>query len=187
MKKSIAFVFALSVVLYLSGMTTYAQGKGPGRNPGATAGQTRTPTGNTKSDERAEHAQTAKADKDKDKKEDREAREAKKEGKFEERIENNPQLKARVQSLLPAGMGLKTAAMGFRNQGEFIAALHVSKNLDIPFDQLKAKVTGEHPMSLGKAIHELRPNLTEKQVKAEEEKAEKQAKETEKPKTKPIT
>ena len=75
----------------------------------------------------------------------------------------------------------------FRNQGEFIAALHVSKNLDIPFDQLKAKVTGEHAMSLGKAIHELRPNLTEKQVKTEEEKAEKQAKETEKPKTKPIT
>src|SRR5437879_2354947 len=133
MKKMITFVFALIVVGYLSGVTVYAQGKGPGRGPGATLGQTRTPTGKTKSDEHTEHIKTERADKDK--KEDREAKDIKKEEKFEEHIESNPQLKARVESLLPAGMSLKTAAMGFRNQGEFIAALHVSKNLNIPFDQ----------------------------------------------------
>ncbi len=91
MKTFITFVFALSVVVYLSGTTTYAQGKGQSRGPGATVGQTRTPTGKTKPDEHAEHTKAEKADKDKDKKEDRQAKEAKKDGKFEEHIESNPQ------------------------------------------------------------------------------------------------
>jgi len=188
MKKFITFVFAFSLVMYLHGMAAYAQGKGSGRVGGPTVGQTRTPTGNAKTDERAEHANAEKADKDKDQKADHQARDARKDEKFGERIERHPQLKARIESLLPAGMSLKTAAMGFRNQGEFIAALHVSKNLNIPFDQLKAKLTGDPPMSLGKAIQELRPSLTEKQARAAVETAEKQAKETEKPpKSKPLT
>src|SRR5439155_26462097 len=37
---------------------------------------------------------------------------------------------------------LQAASAGFKNQGQFIAALHVSHNLNIPFDQLKAKLTG---------------------------------------------
>jgi hypothetical protein len=41
------------------------------------------------------------------------------------------------------------AESGFKNHGQFIAALHVSKNLNIPFDQLKAKMTSSLPMSLG--------------------------------------
>src|SRR5437867_3216263 len=117
MKKVITLVFGLSLVVYWSGISTYAQGKGSGRNPGAPAGQSRTPTSKTKSDEHAEHAKTEKADKDK--KENHEAKETKNQEKFEERIESNPQLKARVESLLPTGMNLKTAATGFRNQGEF--------------------------------------------------------------------
>ncbi|MBM3777263.1 MAG: hypothetical protein FJW23_03350 [Acidimicrobiia bacterium] len=38
-----------------------------------------------------------------------------------------------------------------------MAAVHVSNNLDIPFDQLKAKMVGEQ-MSLGDAIQALRPD-----------------------------
>ena len=186
MKKIITFVFASSLVAYLSGMTTYAQGKGQGRGPGTAVGQTRTPTGKTTPDERGQ-AKPGRADKEKDKREDRQAKESRKEEQFEGRIERNPQLKARIESLLPAGTSMKTAAMGFRNQGEFIAALHVSKNLNIPFNQFKTKVTGPNGVSIGKAIQELRPNLTEKQAKAETEKAQKQAKETEKPNTKPIS
>jgi hypothetical protein len=68
-----------------------------------------------------------------------------------------PQLASRLQPLVPAGMTLQQAAAGFRNQGQFIAALHVSHNLNIPFAQLKAEMTGAHPESLGQAIHELRP------------------------------
>lgn len=65
-------------------------------------------------------------------------------------------------SLLPDGTNLRTAASGFKNQGQFIAALHVSRNLGIPFNQLKARMTGPNPMPLGKAIQELRPNMSEK-------------------------
>jgi hypothetical protein len=74
-----------------------------------------------------------------------------------QRIDRNPRLAARLQALLPDGMTLDKAAEGFKNQGQFIAALHVAHNLDIPFDQLKADMTGANKYSLGKAIHELKP------------------------------
>jgi hypothetical protein len=72
-------------------------------------------------------------------------------------ITMSPQLAARLQLLLPPGTTLAQAAQGFRNQGQFIAALHVSKNLGIPFAQLKAEMTGKDHDSLGRAIQELRP------------------------------
>jgi hypothetical protein len=74
-----------------------------------------------------------------------------------QRIEKNPTLAARLQSLLPAGMTLDQAAAGFKNQGQFIAALHVSHNLSIPFADLKTAMTGTGHESLGKAIHDLKP------------------------------
>src|SRR5688572_570340 len=44
---------------------------------------------------------------------------------------------------------------GFKSHGQLVAAQNISKNLNIPFDQLRAKMTGGNPMSLGKAIKEL--------------------------------
>jgi hypothetical protein len=61
--------------------------------------------------------------------------------------------------MLPKGMTLNQAATGFRNQGQFIAALHVSRNHNIPFADLKKAMTGPHAMSLGQAIHKLRPSI----------------------------
>ena len=58
-----------------------------------------------------------------------------------DRISNNTGLSTRIQPLIPTGMTLQAASAGFKNQGQFIAALHVSHNLNIPFDQLKAKLT----------------------------------------------
>src|SRR5262249_17955855 len=63
---------------------------------------------------------------------------------------------SRVRALLPADMTLQQAASGFRNQGQFIAALHVSRNLGIPFADLKREMVTNH-LSLGQAIHKLRP------------------------------
>src|SRR5689334_4875968 len=94
------------------------------------------------------------------------------ETKFNDRLQNHPELMSRIAKLLPPKTDLMTAESGFKNQGQFIAALHVSKNLNIPFDQLKAKMTGvtvqangqtttSTPVSLGKAIQELRPDMTE--------------------------
>jgi hypothetical protein len=58
--------------------------------------------------------------------------------------------------------------------------LHVSKNLNIPFDELSAKLTGDNKMSLGQAIHELRPDLNPQAANNEAKRAEQQAKQTEK-------
>jgi hypothetical protein len=75
------------------------------------------------------------------------------------KISAHPQQAARIERLLPRGMTLATASNGFRNQGQFIAALHVSRNLNIPFRDLKRAMTGPNPMSLGQAIHKLRPSV----------------------------
>jgi len=77
--------------------------------------------------------------------------------------------------LLPAGATVATASTGFRNQGEFVSALHVSRNLNIPFAGLKAKLTGDHPESLGQAVHDLRPDRSRSTVKTDVRLAERQA------------
>jgi hypothetical protein len=95
----------------------------------------------------------------------------------DQKLDGNPKLSAKLQSLLPAGTDLKTAAAGFKNFGQFVAAVHVSHNLGIPFDQLKAKMTGDNAESLGKAIKELKPDAD---AKAEVKKAQQQAQEDQK-------
>ena len=95
---------------------------------------------------------------------------------FETRLAANPGLSSRLQPLLPPNTTLQAAASGFKNQGQFIAALHVSHNLDIPFSQLKAEMTGPDHDSLGQAIHALRPDLTTKSINKGVKQAEHQAK-----------
>ena len=98
-----------------------------------------------------------------------------------QKISSHPQLATRVKAMLPSGMTLNSASDGFKNQGQFIAALHVSQNLKIPFATLKSTILGtsttgttgsttgtttsttgstttttSSPMSLGQAIHKLR-------------------------------
>jgi hypothetical protein len=80
-------------------------------------------------------------------------------------------LQGRLGSLLPSGMSLTDAASGFKNLGQFVAAVHVSHNLDIPFTDLKDKMTSGD--SLGKAIQALKPDV---KAKAEAKKANRQAK-----------
>ena len=75
-----------------------------------------------------------------------------------ERLAAQPQLSERLQGMLPAGTTVEQASSGFKNLGQFVAAVNVSKNLSIPFDQLKAQVTGDSAKSLGAAIHTLKPD-----------------------------
>ena len=168
MKRIFTLIFGLSFVLYLSG-TTSGQGKG-GHAPGGTP-----ETHAADHDRDANHGKSQASGEDTN---------------FEVRIEQNPALKSKVESMLPAGENLKTAASGFKNGGQFLAALHASKDLGIPFDQLKAKMMGSNaPMSLGQAIHALKPNLSEKDVDKVADKAEKEAKADERTKsvTKPVS
>ena len=94
-------------------------------------------------------------------------------GNLAGKLSANPALSAKLSALLPPGTNLATASAGFKNLGQFVAAVHVSKNLGIPFDQLKTKMTGPPPMSLGKAITALAPTAN---AKSALKTAEKQAK-----------
>jgi len=183
MKRFATCLITLAAVLYFSGMSTYAQHKGPGhvQVPSVNQGHNQRTPVKTKSDEHSQHANAANGSAPKA--EDWQT-------KINERFQNDSKFRARMESLLPAGTDLKAAESGFKNHGQFIAALHVSKNLNIPFDQLKVKMTGvsvdatgqttnSTPMSLGKAIQELRPNIPETQANQEAERAEKEAKATE--------
>lgn len=87
-------------------------------------------------------------------------------------LTNNSKLSSNLQSLLPAGTTAEQACSGFKNLGQCVAAIHVSHNLGISFDDLKAKTTGDGAESLGKAIGELKPAAD---AKAEARKAKKQA------------
>ncbi len=97
-------------------------------------------------------------------------------------LADNTKLASKLQNLLNIngttadGMTpmqqLQQDANGFTNLGQFVAAVHVCKNLDIPFDQLKAKMTDPPGESLGKAIHDLKPDASSK---AEAKKAHRQA------------
>ena len=89
-----------------------------------------------------------------------------------QKLAANPQLASKLSALLPPGTDLQAAAAGFKNLGQFVAAVHVSKNLGISFDQLKSAMTGNPPLSLGKAIQQLDPSAN---AKAAVKTAEKQA------------
>jgi hypothetical protein len=88
-------------------------------------------------------------------------------------LQRNTKLSSRLDSLLPAGITAEQACSGFKHLGDCVSAIHVSHNLGIPFPDLKAKMTGTNPESLGKSIHDLKPDIS---AKNEAKKAQKQAK-----------
>ncbi len=89
-------------------------------------------------------------------------------------LSHNTALAGKIQTL--TGQDAKAACGGFKNIGQCVAAAHVAKNLGIAggFDALKAKMTGDDAVSLGKAIGQLAPQAN---AKAEAKKANKQASE----------
>ena len=76
----------------------------------------------------------------------------------------NKRLSDKLSALLrqqdPSLTDVQAASQGFTSLGELFAAVHVSQNLSIPFDQLKTqeKTSG----SLSNAIHTLKPNADTK-------------------------
>jgi hypothetical protein len=80
-----------------------------------------------------------------------------------QKIASKPQLAQRITALLPINpktgkpLSLNQAALGFRNQGQFIAALRAAHRLNCPtcFMQLKTDMT-KKGMSLGQAIQDVR-------------------------------
>ena len=96
--------------------------------------------------------------------------------KAADQLARNEHLSARLQRMLPEGADLQNEAAGFRNLGQFVAAVNVSKNLDVPFDELKAEMLGPSDGSLGRAIQALKSDLPPETVQAEAKKAKQEAK-----------
>src|SRR5438874_9490556 len=101
-------------------------------------------------------------------------------------LTQNTQLSSKLSSLLPTGTDLQSAAGGFRNLGQFVAAVHVSHNLDIPFDQLKCTelasaaacpgmTVRSKGSNLGRAIQTLKPTMSSTDSKSAAKQAEKEA------------
>ena len=88
-------------------------------------------------------------------------------------LERNPRLASRVAERLPAKIDVMWAASGFRNLGQFVAAVNAADNLEIPFVTLKSRLL-ERGMTLGQAIRTLRPSVDYRQ---EAERAEREARE----------
>jgi len=91
-------------------------------------------------------------------------------------VMENPAIASRIQPLLPTGMSLREAATGFRSQAEFLEAVHVSHNLDVPFDRVKIEMTAGGSHSLTQAIYALRPGLSRGSVKQHVFRAERETK-----------
>ena len=174
MKNLLTFLLTVSVLVFLSGAPASAQGRGVGNGPsvgqghGQGVGHDQVKTGsNPNNHDSHTDWQT----------------------KISERFQNDSTFATKIKNLLgpnTTDAQLQAAMMGFKNRGQFTAAMHVSKNLGIPFDELKAKMTGVStnqagqtvttaPMSLGKAIQQLKPTLTPDQANDAAKTAEKQA------------
>src|SRR5262245_53224017 len=93
-----------------------------------------------------------------------------------DKLADNPKLAAKIEKLLGNGTSAQDACSGFKNLGQCTAAIHVSRNLGILFDDLKARMvdptTKTQTGSLGKAIEALKPTAN---AKVETKKATKQA------------
>jgi hypothetical protein len=103
-----------------------------------------------------------------------------------ELLTQNTQLASKLSNLLPPGTDLQEAASGFKNLGQFVAAVHVSNNLGIPFDQLKCTELATKDAcgtltvpakgsSLGQAIETLKPSMSSSESKSAAKEAQKQA------------
>ena len=91
-------------------------------------------------------------------------------------LEQNPALASKIGAMLPAGTSAQDAASGFKNLGEFVAAVHVSQNLNIPFDQLKTKITSGQ--SLDHAVKDLKPGVDKSEIKKAKDEAKEDLKST---------
>ena len=74
----------------------------------------------------------------------------------QQKLQKNTNLASKLATRLPEGTDLMKAAAGFRNLGQFVAAVNVSNNLGISFADLKTKMVTDGK-SLGQAIQVLKP------------------------------
>ena len=75
---------------------------------------------------------------------------------MQQKLQKNTNLASKLETRLPKGTDLMTAAEGFRNLGQFVAAVNVSNNLGIDFVNLKTSMVDDG-LSLGQSIQTWKP------------------------------
>lgn len=135
MKRWLMTVAATAVLLLLANVSLIAQGRGGGAKPQSPA--PKQPVSTMKTADPGPSTLSP----------------------IQQKLQSNAHLTATLQSRLPAGTDLMGASAGFRNLGQFVAAVNVSNNLNIPFADLKAKMVGEG-LSLGQSIQTLKPTVS---------------------------
>lgn len=148
-----AWVIAGAIAMAASTAPSFAQGRGQGQGQGQGRGggqSSQPPKGGKATTPRTQPSAHAKSP-----------------------VMVHPPLARNLQPLLP-GVDLNVASVGFRNLGQFVAAVHVSNNLGISFTELKNRMVTQN-RSLGQSIQELRPKAN---ASAEASRAERQARAT---------
>jgi hypothetical protein len=59
-----------------------------------------------------------------------------------QKLSTKPQMLAKVQRVLPGITDLNAATSGFKNYGQFVAAVNATQNQGVDFAKLKALMTG---------------------------------------------
>ena len=86
--------------------------------------------------------------------------------KVQERLQKNTKLADRLEGRLPKGADLIEAAEGFKNLGQFVAAVNVSSNLGLDFEKLKTAMVDDG-RSLGQAIQFVKTDVENPTVVAQ--------------------
>ena len=71
----------------------------------------------------------------------------------QQKLQKNTNLADKLSTRLPKNTDLMAAAEGFKNLGQFVAAVNVSNNLGLDFTELKTRMVDDG-MSLGQAIQD---------------------------------
>jgi hypothetical protein len=76
--------------------------------------------------------------------------------KAQQQLMKNDNLRAKMEARLPADIDAVLAAKGFKNLGQFVAAVNASNNQGIAFKDLNLLMNGESHLSLGQALQQLK-------------------------------
>lgn len=92
----------------------------------------------------------------------------------QQKLQKNTNLADKLRMQLPQGTNLLKAAEGFKNLGQFVAAVNVSANHpDVKFSELKTRMVDQR-MSLGQALQDTK-KLSSSNVQAEVQRAQTEA------------
>ena len=94
-----------------------------------------------------------------------------------DKVRENSHLRSKIEPLLPQGMDPVQAAEGYKDLEHFVASAHITKNLEIAFDQFKSRFLASTDNTLEKTVRMLKPALAEDKVAQEVARAETQARE----------